>query len=113
MTDRELLELAAKAYGLDDYKWREEYHCMVGPERMYHAPNFWNPLVDDGDALRLAGKLSIDIEHGDDEGPAIYAGYYVAMSGRKRYCIELVKNNACNAIRRAVTRAAADIGKRL
>ena len=45
MTDRELLELAAKAAGLEEAKMRIEF-------------NQWNPLTDDGDALRLAVKCA-------------------------------------------------------
>ncbi len=46
MTDRELLEYAAKAAGLD-HLWVVEIDGI--------SPN-WNPLTDDGDALRLVGK---------------------------------------------------------
>lgn len=58
MTDRELLELAAKAIGAEYRK-----HALGG---MYLAwpPNWngirWNPLSDDGDAVELAKKLGFD-----------------------------------------------------
>ena len=48
-TDRELLELAAKAIGLDLVK----YSSHLKDDWI----DFWNPLTDDGDALRLAVKL--------------------------------------------------------
>jgi hypothetical protein len=48
MTDRELWELAAKAAGM----WDHKNDCIDKP---------WTPLHDDGDALRLAVKLRIDI----------------------------------------------------
>jgi hypothetical protein len=48
MTDKELLELAAKACGLEEAKMRIEF-------------NQWNPLEDDGDALLVMVKLGIDI----------------------------------------------------
>ena len=47
MTDRELLELAAKAAGIE----LDEYTLDV-----------WNPLLTDGDALRLAVKLKMHID---------------------------------------------------
>ena len=47
MTDRELLELAAKAAGYE--------RNSAGPI----GPCEWNPLEDDGDALRLAVRLGI------------------------------------------------------
>lgn len=60
MTDRELLEAAAKAAGLD---------FTAGSGINIDRPGFtpkastcwqgWNPLLDDGDALRLAVKLNL------------------------------------------------------
>ena len=55
MTDRELLELAAKAIGKRLVP--HEQAPMLDEEGAPH----WNPLADDGDALRLAVKLGIDI----------------------------------------------------
>ena len=53
-TDRELLELAAKAAGWNISEtpfgqWRRD------------EKYWWDPLTDDGDALRLAVKLRLDI----------------------------------------------------
>ena len=56
MTDRELLEAAAKAAGT-------EVVAVVAdglPHRF--GGGYWNPLTDDGDALRLAVKLRLGIE---------------------------------------------------
>jgi hypothetical protein len=55
MTDRELLEDAAKAAGMN-IEWQPcgwAHNNETGCE--------WNPLTDDGDALRLAVKLGISI----------------------------------------------------
>lgn len=49
-TDRELLELAAKAAGY----WNDEFNC-------YKGPISWDPIEKDGDALHLAVKLGISI----------------------------------------------------
>lgn len=66
--DRELLELAAKAAGLTG-----ECHLLTGdcsdPNEpggfRYEHPDgghdWWNPLMDDGDALRLAVKLHMQV----------------------------------------------------
>ena len=48
MTDRELLELAAKAAGIEVF-WLAGWNLLVS-KRNNQA---WNPLTDDGDALRL------------------------------------------------------------
>ena len=50
MGDRELLERAAKAVGLT-----LQYNYLG--DRDANQP--WNPLADDGDALRLAVKLNL------------------------------------------------------
>ncbi|QTP32774.1 hypothetical protein B7759_01352 [Burkholderia glumae] len=61
MTDKELLELAAKAAGMPvgsapgAYQYRDDgiwVSGMYGTDNGY--PLFWNPLIDDRDALRLA-----------------------------------------------------------
>ena len=70
-TDRELLERAAKAHGFidDETSNDEDSHGLrrngqgifyVVHKRGWHN---WNPLLDDGDALRLAVKLKINVEH--------------------------------------------------
>jgi hypothetical protein len=65
MTDRELLESAAKAaggrvsfdYSPDGYPWLQA--VVDGKPQPY--PVRWNPLTDDGDALRLAVKLKFNV----------------------------------------------------
>ncbi len=60
MTDRELLELAAKAAGIR-LEWDgnpEEWQPMYYQGKTYH---FFDPLTDDGDALRLAVQLHLTI----------------------------------------------------
>ena len=63
MTDRELLELAAKAAGIEvirsrlDDPMNADFLVRGGSRNPYHEFGAWNPLSDDGDALRLAAKL--------------------------------------------------------
>ena len=89
MTDRELLEYAAKAAGRN---WDGYYD--EGAE--------WNPLTDDGDALRLAVKCGIDISF-NDAAQCVYAGESMEPFNRNP--------DICAATRRAIVRAAAEIGK--
>ena len=65
-SDKELLELAAKASGIE-LKWDDDDSwCYIpegNPDKRRRAGDeyagvIWNPLTDDGDALRLATKLS-------------------------------------------------------
>lgn len=61
MEDRELLEMAAKAAGLN-YKVTEDHvRLLVRGSDNLQRP--WDPLSDDGDAFRLALKLQIKIEY--------------------------------------------------
>lgn len=57
-TDRELLEMAAKAA-------RYQYAKHGGYIVVDGIPGNWNPLTDDGDALRLAVKLEIELWFGN------------------------------------------------
>ena len=103
MTNRELLELSAKAIGLVGY-WVEGFGFRVEDERGMHS--FWNPLADDGEALRLAVKLEINILLSMEECSARNP-YYT------RWMNEACKTEPYAAIRRAIVRAAAEIGKGL
>ena len=85
--DKNLLELAAKAAGFAA-GW---------------VIQDWNPLTDDGDALRLAVKLGLTVVV---ESDMVFcrnqrSDKAFCESGRDRYA----------ATRRAIVRAAADIGK--
>lgn len=74
MTDRELLEAAAKAAGIEPhypFGEGEIYVRFDGPwahrdtSDAKGALKTWNPLTDDGDALRLAVKLKLKITIGN------------------------------------------------
>jgi hypothetical protein len=95
--DRELLELAARATG---YKYKPANECIV----IDGIPGRWNPLTDDGDALRLAVKLGIE--------PSwhVTLGYAVALYKSGFYRIEEYSTDGLSATRRAIVRAAAEIG---
>jgi len=100
MTDKELLELAAKAVRLPECGW-------MGPAFMYVKENTftdWNPLTDDGDALRLAVKLQMTI-HIDGNLTDVQTGM--------EFSTEAHFDNPYAATRRAIVIAAAEIGKTL
>ena len=103
MTDKELLELAAKAHGglvyVEGMDW---IHENAAGER----GAWWNPIADDGDAFRLATELSLNVFHtngtayalpSDDDGDIEQSASYV----------DYVDKYA--ATRRAIVRAAAEI----
>jgi len=116
MTDRELLEMAAKAAGIDG-EYRTERLCIAGDWLDVTAifydggMRWWNPLEDDGDALRLAVTLGIDFYMGAGDVPEAWAGYYMPGRENKKHACEPVNGDPYAATRRAITRAAAEIGK--
>lgn len=89
MSDREMLELAAKAAGIESGGGL--FWCPA-------TGNAWNPIADDGDALRLAVKLHFPVE-------AMIA--FVAEREPDWHKDPLA------ATRRAIVRAAAEIGRQM
>ena len=107
MTDRELLELAAKAAGIQDGNWLCDGSYWVGA---YDGGCEWNPLTDDGDALRLAVKLGFYVTvFARLDPPDVWVGYKIGADGRN--AIEELGYDPYAATRRAIVRAAAEIGK--
>lgn len=113
MTDRELLEAAARAAGIDEV-WRFPFgkngdiyipHAGLWAHRDTSddegALRIWNPLTDDGDEARLEAVLGMDVE---------WFGAGVSVCG----AMELYSDHANDrqtARRRAGVRAAAEIGR--
>ena len=113
MTDKELLELAAKAAGVEGEYLYDGYGdgCFIASHEKYQQGIRWNPLTDDGDALRLAVKLGIDFRFHRHEG-AIVTNYPIGR-GMSESIVVLRGNDPYEATRRAIVRAAAEIGKSL
>ena len=112
MTDRELLELAATAAGYvfvvhTGYDEDEGVHVTHTWIRDHGKLVEWNPLLDDGDALRLAIKLYFAIKL---EGDCVYA---IGCEAQNYQLFEWHKDDPYAATRRAIVRAAAEIGKEL
>lgn len=102
MNDRELLELAAKAAQIVRLDFGKGTILTCGQDG-HTTP--WNPLEDDGDALRLAVALRLNIHYGHaGEGP-IHCGQY-AKGGVEEWGVTDPEST-----RRAIVRAAAEIGK--
>jgi hypothetical protein len=106
--DRELLEMAAKAAGIVG-----EYECWTsqgfkdGIRQVLNGAmcfKLWNPLTDDGDALRLAVSTRINIYLAD---PGFVTAGRAGIQGFR----EPMGNDPGAATRRAVVMAAAEIGR--
>lgn len=102
-TDKELLELAAKAAGIEIY-------TQVGNTILYKIGKYlghWNPLTSNDDALRLAVKLKIPLQFPDwtnvtrTWGSKSNLDAFDEPHGADPYA----------ATRRAIVRCAAEIGK--
>lgn len=106
-TDRELLELAAKAAGIAG-KWGKEKFIEQN-EGFIPTGWFamWNPLRNDGHALRLAVTLRITVEHWlstQDSGRVFFGDEHDAV-------LFNYSGDPYAATRRAIVCAAAEIGK--
>lgn len=113
MSDNELLKLAAKAAGIA-VELRYPVNCFCHADSPYNVA--WNPLTDDGDAIRLAASLNLCVcftlaEANPTFGTAM-VGYYPWENkvpiAAERYSEPPEK---LAATRRAIVRAAAEIGK--
>jgi hypothetical protein len=136
MSDRELLELAAKAAGWTWRKSKHGYWNVTDPDGKqasccgewlkfdpYNGNKLaeptpadalvefgWNPLADDGDALRLAVKLGLTIQRGASvyvyDNPDFNDDGFTGLE-----ICELTTKDPYAATRRAIVRAAAEIGR--
>jgi hypothetical protein len=108
MTDHELIELAAKAVG---YKLHRSQSAMDGV--LLDDQTYWSPLTDDGDALRLYTRLPFHEIYVSEIGATV-SFRRGDGSGRGYKCDEYADEHAGDinaATRRAIVRAAAEIGK--
>jgi hypothetical protein len=107
-SDRELLELAAKAAGYHSWDFDAgQQGNMMNVYTVDGSHAIWWPLEDDGDALRLAVKLGMVLSaHGNEF-------YATAEHGTRGYLatFKVIDGAACDAMRRAITSAAAKIGR--
>ena len=104
-SDRELLEMAAKAAGYNVGAYDEDdYGDAYG---LLHGDR-WNPLTDDGDALRLAVTLGLIVDANHERamsGSRFYAGHRDWV-----YADDGTLFSGPASIRRAIVRAAAAVG---
>jgi hypothetical protein len=100
MTDKELMEAAARAAGYTSYGYGE----LVGgsPALVLREADFtgmWAPLTDDGDALRLAVQLKMDVKQ--------WKSNSIAVAIWDKHATEDATQDRYAATRRAIVRAAA------
>ena len=98
----ELTRLAAKAAGIQ---------LEPGTTRIAGTMQTWRPLTDDGDALRLAVKFKMSV-HSGTHSPSGIEFVYAQVRATKP-CQEYNLDDRDAATRRAIVRAAAEIGKQM
>ena len=103
MSDRELLQLAAKAAGIEG----ELTDYGVWPKGDF---GIWRPHRDDGDALRLAVKLGLCVSACEKRKDTM-VGYSLEDKGYN--LMEDWDADPYAATRRAIVRAAAEIGRNM
>ena len=138
MSDRKMLELAAKAADIfltpeslarafPKWKWDKDFELrhegnfgVSGAVLVYDydgklsgtTRKAWNPLTDDGDALRLMVRLRLEPRflnnsHSNGAEPSRVSLHNVAG------IVENIDGDPLAATRRAIVRAAAEIGRRM
>ena len=117
MTDRELLEMAAKAAGLRVKTWDGHTGVMCAIDNDRYG-RMWMPLTDDGDALRLAVKLGLCITqypiYAEPKHSVLVKRPQLRDDDRERIEeIAVYNGDPYAATRRAIVRAAAAIGEKM
>lgn len=104
MSDRELLEKAARAAGLIPEEFADSASYLDG------FLDRWNPLTDDADALRLAVELNLDIRY-ESYDAGVAAIVVAAWDDAPEAVHEIFERDGPRAVRRAIVRAAAAIAE--
>lgn len=114
MTDKELLESAARAAGMIPREFIGNQNFMDG------LLDGWNPLADDGDALRLAIyaglRVSVFREHPSRGNPRVEVEYRDAVIGGLVFRFVCLAHGGVGfeeAARRAIVLTAAAIGEKV
>lgn len=104
-TDRELLELAAKAAGHKTVKWVKGVGYVAIGEDGNRKGRF-NPLTDDGDSFRLMVSLGLPVNLCFDAREVT-----VGIDTCQCIYVEDISSSPAKEVRRAIVRAAAAIGE--
>ena len=97
---RRLLELAAKAAGMKARYFADHWPGL----KVFGDPRPWNPIDDDGDALRLAIDLELDVSLGKSGAVVEFGRLQIE---------ELDASDPYAAVRLAIVRAAAAVGEKM
>lgn len=117
MNDRELLEMAANAAGMKGWQWVESWGSMAEKRLQggFYFDRYWNPIEDDGDALRLAVKLGILVQSECyDDYNDMYAAAYKYDNGVEIASVQVpYTSDPYSASRWAIVQLAAILGRKM
>ena len=111
--DRMILEKAAKAAEIE-VRYQPMSHRFLTKKQLSQSDGYyfayWDPLTDDGDALRLVVKLNMDIVYDFDRVMVVYGDGDATLTTEYFYDLP-TPTDQYSATRRAIVRAAAAIGE--
>jgi hypothetical protein len=112
MNDEEMLRYAAKAAGfVEPHSYREKTNSLLWMAQS-GFPATWRPLDDDGDAFKLMVQLNLFVFHSWTHAEGVpLANVVVDNAEQKIPSGEIKGDDPYAATRRAIVRAAAEIGK--
>jgi hypothetical protein len=117
MTDKELLELAAKAAGAVELDGDLYVPNGTAGKSLFNPDGAvstgWNSLNDEGDALRLAIQLGMNLCLMARKPFAIASANFMGNGTPRVQITELNGKDGYESACRAIVRAAAEIGKSL
>ncbi len=124
MSDKELLELAAKAAGIKVHGLADKFVAQhdYGPDGLCVAndrggDSLWNPLTDDGDAFRLMVKLNlnlyVDCAFENVQARMVYVENNVSYDPNYRSIKQDSVTDPLTTARRVIVELAAKLGKEM
>ena len=113
MTDKELLELAAKAVGfVPAFNYLPKTNALIWLAKS-GTPATWRPLLDSKEAFELAVKLQMEISTFDNGSSCVSVSFKVGDRYKNFDVCVKHEQDAEAATRRAIVLVAAEIGKNL
>jgi len=98
-SDKALIGLAAKAAGIELYRWSQMYATYESSIGMF------NPLLNNGDAFGLMARLNMQVECSRGyQRASVYGSSELFREDVYHHC-----DDKCAAVRRAIVRAAANL----
>lgn len=112
MSDKELLEFAAKALGFTPLLcYESSRNCLrIGNRDSYFI---WRPLTDNSHAFKLAVEMNMRLELDNDSSVHVWIDSIECGGDMQANAYENIGHDKFVATRRAIVRCAAEIGRNI